>query len=128
MINEEDFLIKGVISQETLRKLEEHIRLKPLKRVILDTEGGDLRATISMIASIKNLETEPLIIADGKVYSAGAFFFLSFKNRCVVKNSTMFIHDVGINTVILTRELIEERKKYRRQLCVLLFELNNFLI
>ena len=119
-MKEEDFAIKDTITKGTLHSLKAHIEQKPLYRVFIDTDGGDLRAAIAMIGLIKEkIEFEPTIIANGRVYSAGAFFFLSFKNRVIIKNSSMLIHDVGLNTTKLTEEIKAERKRYRRVLQLL---------
>ena len=47
------------------------------------------------------------------------FSFLSFKTRVVIRNSSMLIHDVGVNTTRLTKDIIAERKRYRRVLQLL---------
>ena len=109
-----EYRLEGNITTKTKDKLFKFLEREKLDKLILDTSGGDIRASIEIVTEIKKRGLNPEIVIDNKAYSSGSFIFLSFKKRFVTKNSTLYIHDIKLNSASPSKELREERKCYRR--------------
>lgn len=65
---------------------------KPIK-IYIDSSGGDLVSTFSIIDSIKLSKTPVTTINISKAYSGGLFIFLSGHKRIAYPNSSFLFHE-----------------------------------
>lgn len=64
--------------------------------IFLNTPGGDLMTTISIIHAINRTSAQVFAHADGDVSSAGTLIFFSAHNKVVNPYCTMLIHDASM--------------------------------
>jgi ATP-dependent protease ClpP protease subunit len=60
--------------------------------LVLNTGGGRLDSTVSIINAIKSTEADVLGVLDNQAYSAGSLILLSCPNIIVMPNSSVMIH------------------------------------
>lgn len=65
---------------------------KPIK-IYIDSDGGDLCATFTVIDAIKMSKTPVITVNIGAAYSGGFFIFISGHHRIAYENSTFLYHE-----------------------------------
>ncbi len=80
----------------------------------LNTPGGSLSATLSIIHAINRSQATVTAIADGDVHSAGTLIFLAAPNRSIMPYANFMFHDAssGVNGKVseITKNLEASKK------------------
>lgn len=77
--------------QDDLKNIPYHDR-KPIK-IYIDSRGGILEETFTIIDAISMSKTPVITINIGKAYSGGFFVFMSGHNRIAYKSSSFMFHE-----------------------------------
>lgn len=90
---------------DEIKGLGDHIELitalntandNEIVNIFLNTPGGDLMTTISIIHAMNRTNAQVWAHADGDVSSAGTLIFFSAENKVVNPYCTMLIHDASM--------------------------------
>lgn len=87
---------------------------KPVK-IMIDTNGGDVQVTMSIIGAIKASKTPVYTVNLCNALSAGAHLLAAGKKRYALPGSTVLIHSGGV-TICGDVEKAESARKYLEQM------------
>lgn len=88
---------------------------EPIK-IIIDSCGGSLTDTFTVIDSIKNSKTPIVTMCVGKAYSGGFFIFITGDKRIAYKHSSFLFHEGSTSTGGTSGQFANYAAFYKKQL------------
>jgi len=88
---------------------------KPIK-IYIDSNGGSLDDTLTIVDSIKMSNTPVIGICTGKAYSGGFFIFISCDKRIAYPHSSFLFHEGSTSTGGTASQFDNYAQFYKKQL------------